>query len=334
MASIAIVAPVRPRSTSGNDVTAARWAELLEAAGHRAVVVPLDESATECPAAVAEVLAASDVLLALHARRSAVAVRWWREQPEHRPLVVALAGTDLYGDLPDDVSARASLDAADAVIVLQSEAIPRLTAMSVEWGERAVVIHQSSAGPHPDRATAEGEVRIVVLAHLRPVKDPLLCARATRLLPAGSRVVIHHAGGGMDPDLVAQARREVDENPRYRWYDELDAVAARTLLSTAHALACTSLSEGGANVVTEAIALGVPVIGTHIDGNIGLLGRDHPGLVPVGDEQAMADLLDRLETDSTLLADLQRRTDDRRHLTDPATEQAALSTLIASLFAP
>jgi hypothetical protein len=34
--------------------------------------------------------------------------------------------------------------------------------------------------------------------------------------------------------------------------------------------------EGGANVVTEALALGVPVISSHIPGSTGLLGTGYP----------------------------------------------------------
>jgi glycosyltransferase involved in cell wall biosynthesis len=135
----------------------------------------------------------------------------------------------------------------------------------------------------------------------------------------------------MDPGLVEQARREQAENHRYRWYGELDGAAARELLASADVLACTSISEGGANVVTEAVALGVPVIGTRIDGNVGLLGSDHPGLVPVGDDRAFADLLERIERDPDLLAALQRRTDELQPLTDPAVEQAELSSLVDRL---
>ncbi len=331
MARIAVVTPHRPQETSGNTITATRWAQLLESAGHECSVLSIDEDTPDIPADVQSALQTSDVMIAIHARRSAAAVAWWRAEAGHRGLIVALAGTDLYVDLPDDPAARESLDLADAVVALQGESIPRLESMNPRWATKASVVHQSLKGPHPPLEPAVGEFRVVVLAHLRGVKDPLLAARAARLLPEASRVTVHHAGGELDADLVAAAHLEEVENPRYHWHRELDAVAARHLLASAHALACTSLSEGGANVVTEAIALGVPVIGTRIDGNTGLLGRDHPGLIPVGDEMALADLLTRLEGDPDLLGELRRRSVERQELVEPAREQAALVRLIDGL---
>lgn len=77
--------------------------------------------------------------------------------------------------------------------------------------------------------------------------------------------------------------------------------------------------------------MGVPVVGTRTDGNVGLLGADHPGLFPVGDHLAFASMHDWLELSPTALNDLAQRSVDRQHLTDPATERAALGALIRSL---
>lgn len=330
MANIAVVSPVRPRSTSGNNVTSNRWAKLLEAVGHQVLIIHHYEEDPIGPED-ARLMASADLLVALHARRNAKAVQWWKSQKAESPLVVALTGTDLYADLPADKTTIASVDAADALIVLQSEAVARLNKMKPSWGDLATVVHQSVAGPHPDRQPVAEEFRVVVLAHLRAVKDPLLAARAARHLPLDSTISVHHAGGGIDSELTATAKREQEENGRYRWYGELDRQKARELLATADVLACTSVSEGGANVVSEAIALGIPVVGTRIDGNAGLVGRSYPGLVPVGDDRALGDLLLRLERDPNFLDELQRQTDERQYLTRPANEQAALVAIIERL---
>ena len=63
----------------------------------------------------------------------------------------------------------------------------------------------------------------------------------------------------------------------------------------------SSRQEGGANVVSEAIVAGVPIIASHIPGNIGILGNDYPGYFPVGDSRALATLLHRAETDPQYL---------------------------------
>ena len=86
-------------------------------------------------------------------------------------------------------------------------------------------------------------------------------------------------------------------NPRYLWRGDRPYAEVRALLKRARAVVLSSLSEGGANVVSEAAAAGVPVLASRIDGTVGLLGRDYPGYFPVGQTAALARLLSRLETD-------------------------------------
>ena len=332
MTSVVIAAPVRPSARSGNDVTARRWAALLRSGGCRASVVPVDEHADEPSPAVVAALAAADLLIAVHARRSAAVVEWWRRHRGGSPLVVALSGTDLYGDLPGDPRALRAVETADALVVLQEAAVRRVGEIVPGAGERTVVIHQSvDPADVPVRRTVTGELRVVVLAHLRKVKAPLLAARAAGRLPATSTVTVHHAGRAHDESWAAAAAAEMRRNRRYHWHGELDRAGAMALLGSGHVLACTSVEEGGANVVSEAIAAGVPVIGTRIDGNTGLLGDDHPGFVAVGDEAALAELLGRLEREPLLLDELGRRSGELGPLTDPTLERDRLADLIRSL---
>jgi hypothetical protein len=55
----------------------------------------------------------------------------------------------------------------------------------------------------------------------------------------------------------------------------------------------SSLSEG-ANVVSETVVAGVPILASRMDGNVGLLGADYPGYFPVGDTKTSARLLRRI----------------------------------------
>ena len=87
---ILIVTPAAARSLHGNRVTAQRWARLLRQLGHRVTISTRYTGDS------------SDLLIALHARRSAAAVREFADQHPGRPLIVALTGTDLYDDLPED----------------------------------------------------------------------------------------------------------------------------------------------------------------------------------------------------------------------------------------
>ena len=93
----------------------------------------------------------------------------------------------------------------------------------------------------------------------------------------------------------------------------------------------SSLSEGGANVVSEAAVGGVPILASRIDGNVGLLGRDYPGYFAAGDTAALARLLRRLESDPSFVRKLERAVKVRAPLFRPAREIAAWRRLLAEL---
>ena len=77
----------------------------------------------------------------MHARRSHAVIARWRDRFPDRPLAVALTGTDLYRDLPDDPEARDSLMLADRLIVLQSDAV---NALPPAHRDKARVVYQSA----------------------------------------------------------------------------------------------------------------------------------------------------------------------------------------------
>ena len=64
----------------------------------------------------------ADVLIALHARRSAASVANFHARHPDRSIVVVLTGTDLYKDLPDSIEAARSLDMARRIVVPQEDA--------------------------------------------------------------------------------------------------------------------------------------------------------------------------------------------------------------------
>ena len=170
-----------------------------------------------------------------------------------------------------------------------------------------------------------------MIGHLRDVKDPLRAAEAARLLPADSRVRIEQVGRAYTPQWAARARAEMAANPRYLWRDDVPAAAVRRLLARSHAMVISSLSEGGANVISEAAVAGVPVLASRIDGNVGLLGADYPGYFPVGDTRALARLLQRLEREPRFVAQLGKALRRRAALFRPAREIAAWRRLLAGL---
>src|SRR5207237_5061428 len=131
--------------------------------------------------------------------------------------------------------------------------------------------------------SSRGTFDVSVIGHLRPVKDPFRAALAARLLPQSSQIRIMHIGGAMTREMEKRARREERINPRYRWLGELSPARALRALAQSQLCIISSRMEGGANVLSEAIVSSVPVLGSRIDGNVGILGADYPGLFGVGD---------------------------------------------------
>jgi glycosyltransferase involved in cell wall biosynthesis len=184
--------------------------------------------------------------------------------------------------------------------------------------------------PAPPPSEAE-RFEVVVLGHLRAVKDPFRAALASAGLPPASRVRVRHAGGALDPGSAEDARTIEARCPRWRWLGELPRQTSLELLAASHLMVLSSRLEGGANVVAEAVACGVPVLSTRIDGSIGQLGADHPGYFPTGDTEALAALLARAERDRAFYADLVDRTRALAPRFTPERERAAIATLLDEL---
>jgi putative glycosyltransferase (TIGR04348 family) len=314
---ICLVTPAPAGSWKGNRVTAERWAGLLNELGHRVEIVT--EYGRE----------ACDLLIALHAFKSHSSIRRFRAVRPSAPLVVGLPGTDLYGDIHTQPEAMESLGLATRLVLLQPLGRAMLPAAV---RDKARVIYQSVQVPPSTEPVRADVFEVCVMGHLRPVKDPLRTALAARLLPAASRMQVLHLGGALSEELAQQARAEAARNSRYHWLGELPRGAALGVLSRCRLLSLTSESEGGANVISEAVVAGVPVISSHIAGSIGLLGEDYPGYFPVGDAQALADLLWRAETDTAFYETLRDRCTRLRPLFDPAREKQSWEDLLRELF--
>jgi glycosyltransferase involved in cell wall biosynthesis len=166
---------------------------------------------------------------------------------------------------------------------------------------------------------------------LRAVKDPLRAALAARRLPAASRLRIVHLGGAHTPEWAAKAKAEMEANPRYVWRGEVPRAEVRRVLARVQAMVLSSLSEGGANVISEAVAAAVPVLASRIDGTVGLLGPDYPGYFPAGDTATLAQLLDRIETVPAFLARLKGAVAESSALFRPEREILAWKNLLQEL---
>ncbi len=289
---IALVTPAHLGSQTGNSITAVRWASILRNLGHTVSV--MNNYSTE-PA---------DVMIALNAYRSRVSILRFSDTHPDKPLVVALTGTDLYRfmDSHREETLR-SVEAADRLVVLSNLAF---TALPLDQQHKAYLIYES-AEPLPNgRNPVLRYFDICVIGHLRPEKDPLRTALASRNLPNSSRIRVRHYGKAHTEEWAEKARIEMSVNHRYTWFGEVPHWRVRQALAKCNLMVLSSKIEGGPNILSEAVVAGVPVITTDIDGCVGVLGEGYQGYFPVGDTKVLTELMTRAETGTIFLNELER----------------------------
>lgn len=318
--TILIVTPAPRGSRAGNRITALRWAALLRQLGARVRVRTTwqgDWLGERC-----------DVLVAVHAAKSAASVLACAAQQPGARIVVLLAGTDVYPTFAPDAATLAALERADVLVALQPLAAAVLPA-ALRSKVRTIV--QSATPARVAAGRPASPFRACVLAHLRPVKDPLLPFAALALLGPEPPLELVLAGRALGPELDLAVRAAVAADPRGRWLGEVPRRAARELLASSHVCIVPSASEGGANVVSEAIAAGTPVLASAVPGNLGLLGEGWPGLFPAGDAAALAALLHRAAVDAAFYQRLVAQTTALQAMVAPAREREAWAQLLADL---
>ena len=304
-------------SNNGNWRTASRWQTLLS----RDFRMILQPSWPAYPQADA------NILIALHARRSAESIRRFRDARPEGDLIVVLTGTDLYADIAVSAEARESLALADALVVLQEDAIQHVP---IEYRNKTHVIYQSAKALSPAQKSRE-KLNCVVVGHLRAEKDPDIIFRLVESLPADTPIHILHIGAPIDEELAARAREISASSRHYLWAGPLAHGLTRAAIKRSHVLIHPSVLEGGANVIVEAISSGTPVIASRMSGNIGMLGKDYTGYFPVGDVEALRSQLVQCAGDANFLLRLNTACAARAKLFSPAAERSALVTLISAL---
>ncbi|HSV78387.1 MAG TPA: selenoneine biosynthesis selenosugar synthase SenB [Ramlibacter sp.] len=323
--SVVIVSPALADANNGNWRTAHRWQEFL---------------APRCAVRIAHAWngGADDVMLALHARRSAAAIQAWSAAHPGRGLAVVLTGTDLYQDIAVDAAAQRSLQLAQRLVVLQERGAD---ALPPPLRDKARVIFQSTPAL-PTSSKPRDPLQAVMVGHLRTVKSPETLFQAARLLRPADGIRIDHIGDAAgEPALADAARATAAACPHYRWLGPLPHPETLERIRGAHVLAHTSAMEGGAHVILEAVRSGTAVLASRVPGNVGMLGEDYAGYFPHGDAPALADLLRACRAGlalqdlaAGLLARLGAQCALRSDLFDPAAERAALLNLVQDLACP
>lgn len=278
---ILLVTPPQQTRLAGNQITARRWTKIFRTLGHDVIV---SDRFDDQPV---------DLLLAIHAYRSADSIERFSQDRPDDPLVVALTGTDIYRFLASDPERTTrSLALADRLVVLNALA-PRV--LPEQTRSKAFLVYEG-ADPLPRRRRPSRRCfEVCVIGHLREEKDPLLTAQAVRALPEASTIRVDHYGGAYGDRWAVQARTEMTQNSRYQWHGSVPHWRVRRALGRCHVQVLSSRMEGGPNVLSEAIVAGVPILSTDIDGAVGVLGDDYDGFFPVGDAEELRRRLLRME---------------------------------------
>jgi putative glycosyltransferase (TIGR04348 family) len=301
-------------ANNGNWHTASRWSRFLRPRFEVSIRDdwhPDTSAPTHC-------------LIALHARRSAASVRRYAQVHPDRPCVLVLTGTDLYRDLPHDPAATASLRHATHLVVLQDAALERLAPVE---RRKCRVIYQSAPSLRP-ATPLRRSFEIVLVGHMRAEKDPLTPMVALQLLPPDSQVRLTYIGEALQEKYRLAAQRLAQSTSRYRWLGPCPHVQTRQRIRRAHLLLVSSIIEGGANVIAEAVTAGVPVLASRIPGNIGMLGEGYAGYFPAGDAPELALAMMRASRDASFVARLREQCARRAPLFAPERESQEVNRLL------
>ena len=311
---IQIVTPASRLSRKGNWTTAARWVKFCRQLGYKADAFQSFRQNS------------SDVLIALHARKSAKAIDLAASQG--LKTVLMLTGTDIYNRYDKGSVVWNSIKRADRLVVLQSEA---LDAIPKQFRAKTDVIYQSAVPSRSSIVKLKTVFELCCVGHLRPVKDPFRAVFATRKLPAESRIRVVHYGAALSSSMGTTAEKYTEQSLRYRWVGAVPRGKVLARIARSRALIVSSKLEGGSGVITEAVAAGTPVLASRVSGNVGLLGRNYAGFFEYRNTNQLATLMRRCEIDPEFYSNLQTQIKKRKPLVDPQREKKSIERLIRSL---
>lgn len=134
---------------------------------------------------------------------------------------------------------------------------------------------------------AEGEVLIVNVGRLVPVKDQATLLHALALLPEGAPWRCWIIGNGPDREVLETLSAQLGIEDRVRFLGHREDVP--DLLPLADIFALSSVNEGFGRVILEAFAAGLAVIATRVGGIPTVLEKGRAGrLVAPKDPEALA----------------------------------------------
>lgn len=228
-----------------------------------------------------------------------------------KPVVTTLRGSDVARAARSRVD-RTILDLAvrnSRIVVCVSEAMAEQ--LRAQYPARSADIHACLNGADEaffqiDKVASEAaSLRVLAVGNLIRLKGFDVLIDAIARAHHRERIHVLIVGGGPERErLLAQAAaRGVSSS--FTFIGSVPSTDMPEHMSKADVFVLSSRSEGRPNVVVEALASGLPVISTNLEGVHGMVTNGDTGwLVAVDDSGALAATLDEVVTDR---AELQRR---------------------------
>jgi len=332
--TVTLLVPGRLTNRSGGSIYDRRIAEGLRSRGWSVDVRELDDSFSFPTAAALD--DAARALAAIPDGRTVIvdglafsAMPLQTEHEASRLRLVALVHALLGSD-----DERRALAAASLVIVTGRSTIAALERYGVERARILLVEPGTDRAPLSTGSRASGgrPLELLSVAALTPGKGHEILFRALAAVPLRDWHLTCAGSLERDPATVERlhARLRADGlDDRVTFAGELDDAQLADAYDRADLFVLATLRETYGMAVAEALAHGLPVVGTMTGAIPDLVGKDAGVIVPAGDVDGLTAALTRVLEDARLrerMAEGARRVRDRL-----PTWDAAASTLAAAL---
>ncbi|XP_067938960.1 glycosyltransferase 1 domain-containing protein 1-like [Watersipora subatra] len=277
------------RRAGGNSTTLARLSGHLSSLGLEVTAGDVQDS---CQLFRDYGLLTSLFVVTIHAYKSACILEGL---PSNAKLMLIFGGTDLNENGKNEMERnimKRVVERAQCCVAFSHDQKKLACILWPEHAGKVKVIHQGViTSPNPNfnlRSYLESEHSyrakdyiILLVAGLRPVKDPLYLMKAYADSPLSETTSFVIVGPVVD-DKYAQVFMQTVSNLRESnilYAGQLSVENAHAAIAQSLCVVNSSLSEGMAASILEAFQLGVPVLARDIPGNSYLVKHDETGLL-------------------------------------------------------
>lgn len=311
---ILIIIPTPLDSQQGNTITAQRYKRIFEELGHSTEIA---NTYTDQEA---------DVLIAIHAVKSAPSLQQWKQQT-NKPCVLVLGGTDIYKDQNTHPKTyKQSLTLADKIIVLESLAFKKVPK---KYQQKTNIIPQSATAIKERKTKQTNLFQICIVGHLRETKNPFFTIEQIHETDLPLKII--HIGKPLEEDLSPIARNWETKDKRYTWTGNISHQESLQLIEQSNILSHPTLVDSGPSALIESLSLQTPIIASNIDGNRGILGDDYEGVFDLKHPDKFLELIEKSLHNPDFYQKLEEQCKKQSKLFTKAKEKKALKNLLISL---